>query len=189
MRSLTNIFILSASLLSIGNVFRTYGYSYFNTDEGENALCDIDPTCRKLTTSEIDIARAYFGDTINYTTVNMYSGYPWRLQFLLQTRRDHVVASSSAGQIYVPENFWDYDRNRRISIYLHEQMHVWQYQNDAPYNADETGYDYDFPLSDNIADYGKEQQAEIVDDLYLNRTALPYLNDPRDTNFFLLPYH
>lgn len=172
MSKLKNAFLISACCLVGVNTARTHGYSWFNTENGNNALCYIDPTCRKLTAPELSVAQSYFGDTIDYNEVNLYSTFPFSPLFFLQGLHNHTLAASAAGQIYIPDVFWELEPYERVSVYLHEQTHVWQYQNFIPFNAEEEGYDYAFPLSENIADYGIEQQAQIIQDLYLNRLAL-----------------
>jgi hypothetical protein len=172
MSKLSNIFIYSACFVACLSTARTHGYSWFNTENGTNALCYIDPTCRKLTDPELSVAQSYFGDTIDYDEVNLYSTYPLSPLFFLQGRHHHTLAASAAGQIYIPDMFWELEPYERVSVYLHEQTHVWQYQNNIPYNEAEPGYDYSFPLTENIAHYGIEQQAQIIQDLYLNRLAL-----------------
>lgn len=142
---------------------------------------------RHLTQGEIALAKKIFGDSLNYGEVLIHqSKYP--LTLYLQPNDKPLTPN---GEIYAPEEAYleDYSLSNskyspiNKSIFLHELMHVWQYQNKvygdlrgrAFYELITHGFDYSssytFKLIDgkDLLDYNMEQQASIIELYYLLR--------------------
>lgn len=142
---------------------------------------------RNLTQGEIALAKQVYGDSLNYGTIFIHQGkYP--LSIWLQSS-DTIMAPN--GEIYADGNSYRDDYSLGSSIYaqvnkatfIHELMHVWQYQNKvygdlrgrAFYELITHSFDYSstysFMLDKNkdLLDYNMEQQASIMEMYYLLR--------------------
>ncbi len=137
----------------------------------------IKPTTRPLTAEELEISKTYFGDTINYDLV-----------------RVHPSANLTANKFalaYVSFNTINHWRPISRDVFIHEMMHVWQYQNlGAIYaikalHAQSRGNAYDYGgfeglyhamlQGKELLSFNFEQQAEIIQD-YCRLSELGALN-------------
>jgi hypothetical protein len=155
------------------------GYNLFDQNDGDNILCELDPHCRKLSPGETKLAREYFGDSIDYNSVNVFS----RSIFYLPRP---TIASSIFGNIYTDKKgviSSDYSTESIESTgdFLHEMGHVWQYERVKlktyfkSISSDEPDiYEYKSTDHKRFLDFGTEQQAEIIKDIYSLRTTLKY---------------
>ena len=158
-------------LLSLGAEYNEItGYNLFNTDDGSNIICDIDPTCRKLTEPEKKFLSDYFGDQVDYNLIN-----------IIQRKRLGIGSYSGAAignTIFLPRGLEasadDLEALSLKTVFMHEATHVWQYQN-TPFleylNAAvfDNDYGYDIEDFDNLSSFGIEQQASIVMNIFLKR--------------------
>jgi len=139
MRSLLIIF---ATVVNTGMAYadssyersRHLGYSDANETGGYNPLCEADPICRKMSPNEIAFARTMFGDSIDYSLVNVFRHLPHDTTVPFAERAE-IIAGVRYGNLYIP------------------------------------GYWYPHSLPDSFEDYGVEQQASIIQDLYVMRRA------------------
>jgi hypothetical protein len=103
------------------------GYGIFDSEDGNNPLCDIDPTCRNLTDGEIELAKRTFGSEINYSTVKIFNR-PY-FQIVGLDGSNHAPN----GNIYITDKFSksdDYSKSSHLQrMFIHEMAHVWQFQN------------------------------------------------------------
>lgn len=165
------------------------GYNLFDTQDGGNILCDLDPTCRHLTEAEIAESRKIFGETIDYHRVKIFSRPNFLLLPYQKLTGDRINASSFSGNMH-----WHKDDLHSAdyataspgqkSIFFHEMTHIWQHGRkslllaglkdwiSSGFNYAAT-YDYKTPFKKNFADYYLEQQAEIVEYYIYHREALP----------------
>jgi hypothetical protein len=171
MRSIAALFGISAVAgISFLGYSQHVGYQNMNTEDGYNLFCELDRNCRKLTDNEITLAKTMFGDSIDYSQVNVFTGLPADTTLSPQQQRD-VVAAVRYGNLYIPENFWQYDLFSRQSVIIHEMVHIWQDQNNIQYNLRVPSDLYDYPVSlrGEFSQYGVEQQATIVQNLFMDR--------------------
>lgn len=138
---------------------------------------------RKLTSGEITLAKIIFKNSIDYTKVEIIKGG------LLGMPTGSNNAMTPFGSIHLPSE--DYDNIKDFSLdtnatnkiwYIHEMVHVWQYQlglNVATrgieigmrggYGDDAKAYDYDLICDDQGKSFNQfnfEQQAEIISHYY-----------------------
>ncbi len=131
---------------------------------------------RKLTFAETILARTIFKESINYDAVKIYNSRYWA-QF-----GNWVMTPN--GNIYAPGTYEaDYSvpsvRYGRRSLFIHELVHVWQYQNDvlsiamgalaaniANFFQYADAYPYDLDTSSDLLDYTMERQAAIIEDYF-----------------------
>lgn len=124
---------------------------------------------RRLTEEEIFIAKEIFGNTLNTDVIRVDS------HALLGTKRLALA--------YVSFNLINYRTDIPLHVFVHELVHVWQFQNlgsiyigralQAQISRDK--YDYGGPenlfkqmiLGKKLLDFNFEQQAEIVEDFYV----------------------
>lgn len=137
----------------------------------------IKPSTRALTEEELNISQKYFGKTINYDLV-----------------RVHPSANLTANKFalaYVAFNTINHWRPISKDVFIHEMMHVWQYQNlGAIYtlkalHAQSKGNAYDYGGFEGLyhamlqgrklLSFNFEQQAEIIQD-YCKLHELDKLN-------------
>jgi len=165
--------LIAAGLVTINE---QTGYNGFDVLGAEfNLACAIDPTCRKLTEDEIELARGYFGDDIDYSTVNYYDRAPmWGFK-----KHENAIAVSSIGNIYeMNEEFYDTTSDFLISnVFLHEMQHVWQWQkgylNPLKERREHDGtYQYNINEYEQFLDFGIEQQGEIIQTIHALRVNL-----------------
>lgn len=154
----------------------TTGYNGFDVLGAEfNLACAIDPTCRKLTEDQIELAREYFGDSIDYSTVNYFSRSPlWG-----QEKNSGALAISSFGNIYETDNDF-YESAHKIAkdnVFIHEMIHVWQWQHgylvaENQRRPHDNIYQHDINEYENFLDFGIEQQGVILQTIHANRFLL-----------------
>ena len=146
------------------------GYNGFDILGGDfNIACTVDPTCRKLTDEEIDLAREYFGDNVDYSSINYFNRPPiWGLRI-----KENSIAVSSLGNIFeTSEEFYGRASEfRKDSVLLHEIMHVWQWQHGyltrkSDRRPHDGIYEYDIAEYENFLDFGIEQQGEIIQSIH-----------------------
>lgn len=132
---------------------------------------------RALTRGEVALARAMFGDTIDYARVRIV-----RRKWAFFQPRETVMAP--VGNIHFHprgtryrDDFADGSLSDQ-GLYIHEMTHVWQYQSGIflplmrhPFCR----YDYTLEPGKPFARYGIEQQGEIMRHAFLQRQgcALP----------------
>ena len=128
----------------------------------------IKPTTRPLSDAEISLSKTYFKDTINYDLVRIYPSA-------------HIIANKSI-LAYVSFNTINHWRPIPRDVFIHEMMHIWQYQNlGAVYaikalHAQSRSNTYDYAGFEglyhamlqgrDLLSYNFEQQAEIIQDYY-----------------------
>jgi len=132
---------------------------------------------RPLNEEELEISKIYFGDTINYKLV-----------------RVHPKAKYTANKFalaYVSFNTVNHYRDITRDVFIHEMMHVWQYQNLGgvyaikALHAQYKGNAYDYGGFEGLYNgmlqgkpllsFNFEQQAEIIQD-YCRLSELNALN-------------
>lgn len=140
-----------------------------------------DPTgTRRLTPGERALADAFIG-SIPYDSVRLYE-QSWRNgAFLIANRAGSAVAIGN--EISFPSNLYAADfsvaSTRARGLFLHEMVHVWQYNNRSyvPLLAGlehiykGNPYDYSIVAGKSFDDYGWEEQAQIIQDCYVNRSS------------------
>lgn len=127
-----------------------------------------------MRSGEITLCRSLFGTSIRYHQVwiHLESYLPFNLQ-------NPVQAMSPNGEIWFRDERYESDFSaptKQVSpdaqhLFLHEMMHVWQYQHDMwvrTRGAFSWAADYTYSLNKaTLRDYGLEQQASIVSDYWL----------------------
>jgi uncharacterized Zn-binding protein involved in type VI secretion len=126
---------------------------------------------RPLTANEIRIAQTVFGKGIDYSKVKIHNhGYPLLLGL---QGKNHAVAPN--GEIYfTKERYLDdfagpNSDDGRQQWFIHEMVHVWQYQLGYPvkgYGIFRPAYEYTLDANKTFSDYNMEQQGNIVADYY-----------------------
>ncbi len=179
--------LLTASLLSCAFAAAAYvegtGYALFDREKGDNILCRIDPFCRQLTPGEKSLARKYFGDSINYSSVKIFNR---ALAGLFGHNKSGMAPN---GNIYFAdtedqsENFAETDIFHQRH-FIHELVHVAQHQggDNLPLEALMTYLTYEFKYKDayeyRIDSHAPfhlmnlEQQAEIMENYFIQRRTL-----------------
>ncbi len=124
-----------------------------------------------MTEGEIAMAQEVFGDSVDYSKVQVFNK-----KFQLFQRRD--VAMAPNGNIYFhPADYMDDFSASTMgnrSWFMHEMTHVWQNQQGINVYAAAFDRRYDYrPLEPGKAfrSYGLEQQADIVQDYFLMRNG------------------
>ena len=126
-------------------------------------------TARALTQSEVSLCLSVFGQAIDYDQVSVFNRKWW----LFQNRR--VTMAPDGNLWFHPksdlfcDDFCGSSRNVQ-ALFIHEMVHVWQHQQGVslplarhPFSR----YDYALLPGKGFADYGIEQQAEIVSHVFL----------------------
>jgi len=166
---------IGACLLGTLTVNELTGYNALELS-GWNLGCAIDPTCRKLTDTEVNFAQKYFGDTVDYSTINYFERGPiWALQrqFNILVGSDTTLATQTFGNIYEGKySLYDHETDIILNptTFGHEMMHVWQHQNLSTIEQvrivinKTRQYDID-RADDNLRflNFYSEQQAEIFE--------------------------
>ncbi|ASK86964.1 vgr related protein [Sphingorhabdus sp. SMR4y] len=148
-------------------------------------------TGRALTRSEIDLCRSVFGHAIDYENVTVFNRKWW----IFQPR--NVTMAPDGNLWFHPESdlfcddFCGSSRNIQ-ALFIHEMVHVWQHQQGVflplarhPFCR----YDYELQPGKPFADYGIEQQAEIVSHHFLLENGALLKNGYRMADFQeLLPF-
>ena len=121
---------------------------------------------RPLTAGEIALARTMFGDSIDYSKVQLVKGKWWPFH-------PRNAAMAPDGNIYFHPlgGGWSDDFARepllRQGYFIHEMTHVWQAQRGGPLylplmRHPFCRYRYQLTPGKSFSRYGIEQQAEIV---------------------------
>jgi len=131
---------------------------------------------RALTPGEIILAQRLFKTSINYSLVKIHDE-PYTP---FQGPRDIVTPN---GEIYTTKLIYQMDYSittaRNKANFIHEMVHVWQYQNKVldPIGAavsewftngfdTKKSYQYTLDSTYDLTDYKIEQQASIIEDYY-----------------------
>lgn len=131
---------------------------------------------RRLTAAETQLAKKVFRWSLKYGEIRIYNKRYWA-QF-------GKWVMTPNGNIYAPTDYEvDYSMPTvsyaRRSLFIHELVHVWQYQlnvlsiplsaigaNIANLGRYEKAYPYDLDTSKDLLDYTMEQQASIIEDYF-----------------------
>lgn len=144
---------------------------------------------RTLTSGEIELARAIFGDAIDYSRVRLVRRKWWPLQ-------PRTITMAPMGNIHFhPQgSAWSDDFASeplgRQAFFIHEMTHVWQAQSKGRFylplmRHPLCRYDYALVPGKPFERYGIEQQAEIVAHRFLaDHGATIAAQPPRE----LLPF-
>lgn len=133
--------------------------------------CEGDLSCRFLTTGEIRLAAAIFGNRIDYAAVRIFDSPGGIL--------GHITSSTALRndiRIHDPSRYApDFSQAPRAlqGLFLHEMTHVWQYQSGRNFAQElvsdlaRHGFDrwavYEYALNQpRLSDYSTEQQAHMV---------------------------
>jgi len=114
-----------------------------------------------------------FADAINYSRVKVYNG-KWPLMFGMQS--DNIVMSPN-GNIYYPYHLFREDfsvggASDTLKVFIHEMVHVWQYQHgysvkaNGIFSFNQSRYKYDLSKGDSLSDYNMEAQANLLADYF-----------------------
>jgi len=132
---------------------------------------------RYLTTSEIAMARALFKDSIDYSKVKVHNG-----EYLWFGMQPNDTAMTPNGEMYFNssrflENF-AISRKRGQRWFMHEMVHVWQYQLGYPVKLRGTfriGLSYEYVLSEDktLADFNMEAQGDLLADYWAIKFQSP----------------
>ncbi len=123
---------------------------------------------RPLTESEIFIGKSIFGDTINFELVRIDD--------------NAKIGTKKIALAYVSFNIINFRKSIKKEIFIHELMHIWQYQHFGSVyigravkaQRSKEGYDYGGVVNlykvmlrgGNLMDFNFEQQADIVEDYF-----------------------
>ena len=125
---------------------------------------------RILTTREISLAQELYSYSIRYNQVWVHHG-----SYLPFSMQDKNTAMTPNGEIWFETNVYRDDFSAGTvdlnHLFLHEMMHVWQYQKGMMVRTRglfswAVNYSYDLNRK-KLSDYGMEQQASIVSDYWL----------------------
>ena len=130
-------------------------------------------TGRALTHSEIELCRSIFGQAIDYDRVNVFNRKWWLFQHPRVTMApDGNLWFHPKGNLF-SDDFCGSPRNVQ-ALFVHEMVHVWQHQQGVflplarhPFCR----YDYRLQAGKSFAEYGIEQQAEIVSHYFLLKSG------------------
>lgn len=147
-------------------------YNLSETENGENILCNIDMTCRKMAPEDIERAQEIFGDTIDYDRIIILSRPPlmhWA-SWLLDSP---YAAIAFYNAIYEFPAFHETSSETvKNAIHIHELHHIWQNQNVfeerglKKTRAHDNLYAYDINEFETFLEFGIEQQATMVQMVY-----------------------
>lgn len=134
---------------------------------------------RRLTPEEKALGQNIFSDTINFDLIKINSQSRW--------------ATKKFAIAYVSFNIINYKNKIRKETFIHELMHVWQYQNyGSIYIAraikaqmSKEGYDYGgfenlyqgMLCGKRLLEFNFEQQADIIEDYYKLTQANDHASD------------
>lgn len=133
---------------------------------------------RTLTPGEINLAKRIFKDSIDYGKVKIHNKKYLPFQpdesGMTPNGEIYVIGPSTYRNDYSVENVY------RKSFFIHEMVHVWQYQLKvlSPVAAAikesilnffdyDKAYEYELKASKDLLNYRIEQQAQIIEDFYL----------------------
>lgn len=134
---------------------------------------------RKLTPDEIALAKIMYGDSIDYDKVTITS----RKAVFLQPDNYAMTISDT---IYMDNRFSeDYTKESAElrTLFIHEMAHVWQHQNKVlntlvaastlmlkhKFNYRGKAYFYELEAGKDLAQYGIEEQAEIIEEYFAQK--------------------
>lgn len=130
-------------------------------------------TGRALTAAEVALCQSVFGQVIDYDQVTVFNRKWWPFQH----RR--VTMAPDGNLWFHPksglfcDDFCGTPRNVQ-ALFIHEMVHVWQHQQGVflplarhPFSR----YDYELLPGKAFAQYGIEQQAEIVSHYFLLKSG------------------
>ncbi len=130
-------------------------------------------TGRALTAAEVTLCQSVFGLVIDYDQVTVFNRKWWPFQ----NRR--VTMAPDGNLWFHPQSglfcddFCGAPRNVQ-ALFIHEMVHVWQHQQGVflplarhPFSR----YDYELQPGKTFAQYGIEQQAEIVSHYFLLKSG------------------
>lgn len=123
---------------------------------------------RALTIGEVAMARALYGNSIDYRRVVVHcdSYFPFGLQ-------DPLYAMAPNGELWYRKNKYRSDfstaRREEQHTFLHEMCHVWQHQKGMWVRtrglfSKLVDYTYRLDGKKRLKEYGMEQQASIISD-------------------------
>lgn len=126
---------------------------------------------RPLTPGEIAMARQLFRDSVDYSKVKVHNGeYLW---FGLQP---DDTAMTPNGEMYFNRDYFQEDFSASTNFgdhlwFMHEMVHVWQYQLGYPVKlrgAFRIGlsYKYELAAGKTLADYNMEAQGNVLSDYW-----------------------
>lgn len=158
---------LKASELSTDNSPNGAAIQTISLPEGEK---------RALTPGEIAMARIVFKDSIDYSQVKIHHGGWW----LFLGFQDTAVTPN--GEMYYPkitnlyrDDFSNTSNDRDKALFMHEMVHVWQYQ--IGYwikwhslwvtSRGPSAYEYQLNPQGKLSNYNMEQQGDIVSDYFI----------------------
>jgi hypothetical protein len=140
---------------------------------------------RTLTKGEVELARSMFGDAIDYAHVRLIKGKWWPFH-----PRNAAMAPMGSIYFHPRDGGWSDDFSQeslhRQAFFIHEMTHVWQTQSKGRFylllmRHPFCRYSYDLRPGKAFADYGIEQQAEIVRHRFLaNRGVVLPVAPPAD---------
>lgn len=148
-------------------------------------------TGRALTVDEISLCRSVFGEAIDYGPVTVFNRKWWPLQ-----NRRVTMAPDGNLWFHPQSNLFcdDFCGSARHvqALFIHEMVHVWQHQQGVflplarhPFCR----YDYELQPGKTFAEYGIEQQAEIVSHWFLLRQGAQLKSGYRLSDYQgLLPF-
>ncbi|AUX70951.1 vgr related protein [Porphyrobacter sp. HT-58-2] len=147
----------------------------------------IAPVCpvggeRPLTIGEIALARSVFGDAIDYAqvTVKRRKFFPLHPRGVTMAPMGHLHFHPLAA--HYCDDFSDSPLERQAH-FIHEMVHVWQTQTRGRWylitrRHPFCRYDYALKPGWSLAQYGIEQQAEIVRHAFLMRNGIQVAGAP-----------
>lgn len=139
-----------------------------------NLLCTVDPTCAQLNDEQRERAKVLFADTIDYDRVLNFSRGHINYPFDLLAGKTNFKASQYVIGNYIyrgPQYGKAHSEEQRVEWEIHELTHIWQTQNNTPFGESKL-YKYSIDEHESFFDFGQEQQAEIVEDIYWQRKYL-----------------
>lgn len=131
---------------------------------------------RSLTPGEIDLARSIFGEAIDYArvTIRRRKFFPLQPRHVTMAPRGHLHFHPQA-----PGYCEDFSAAplHRAAHFIHEMVHVWQVQTRGEWylllrRHPWCRYDYSLKPGWRLAQYGIEQQAEIVSHAFILRSGV-----------------
>ena len=136
---------------------------------------------RPLTEAEVGLCRSVFGQAIDYDQVTIFNRKWWLFQNPRITMApDGNLWFHPKGNLFC-DDFCGSSQNIQ-ALFIHEMVHVWQHQQGVflplarhPFCR----YDYKLQAGKDFAQFGIEQQAEIVSHYFLLREGAHLRNGYR----------
>jgi hypothetical protein len=173
--------------------FGLEGVETNNKEVGKSTVsCEIDMGGRKLTEGEIALAKELFKDAIDYDKVRIHK-HEYKGSIFTQLFQTTDAAVTPNGEMYFlvdkqgKEGYMEdfskpRDPNNKRSMrekqwFMHEMVHVWQYQLGYDLQTPENkinavkpgGRDYTLEPKNRLKDYNMEQQGNILCDYWLTK--------------------